>query len=81
MLKKSMLLTLFIVLCFGVLAVTAQAKDLARTQDQVKDVLKTCTQFVDLNGDGICDNCGSLDLNGDGICDFYPCVDQTRTGR
>ena len=36
-----------------------------------------CTGFVDVNGDGICDNCnnsnpnctGFVDANGDGICD------------
>ena len=48
--------------------------------DGVCDYYNTSCQFVDNDGDGICDNCGSnncgngagyVDADGDGICDNY----------
>ena len=65
MLKKSLLLTAIFVLCFSFASISAYAKDQLQTQDR----LRTCDQFVDEDGDGICDNCDCVDCDGDGICD------------
>lgn len=65
MFKKSLLLVAIFALCFSFAGTSAYAKD----QLQTRDRLKTCDQFVDEDGDGICDNCDGVDCDGDGICD------------
>ena len=62
MLKKSLLLISTFVLCFSFAGTSAYAKDQLQTQDR----LRTCDQFVDEDGDGICDNCDGVDCDGVG---------------
>ena len=79
MLNKTVLMMIAFALCIMFVASPAMAKDRLRTMDQ--DRLMTCDQFIDMDNDGICDNCGCIDADGDGVCDECPCGDQTRTGR
>ncbi len=81
MLKKTLLMTVLAEMCVGIFASVAMAKDQDRTQDKDQVVLQDCTQFIDLNGDGIYDNSGCIDSDGDGVCDTCPCGAQTRPGR
>lgn len=59
--STKMALGVILVLIVGTLAVTAYAAPLAtqdrqRSRDQIKDPIN-CPNFVDQDGDGICDNC------------------------
>ncbi|HJF65413.1 MAG TPA: hypothetical protein K8U77_04755 [Slackia equolifaciens] len=60
-------------------AATQSALEQATVGSTARGAQATCSGYVDENGDGICDNCGTnsgscagfVDADGDGVCDNY----------
>lgn len=60
-------------------AATQSALEQATVGSTARGAQATCSGYIDENGDGICDNCGTnsgscagfVDADGDGVCDNY----------
>lgn len=78
--RKILSFVLVLAMMLSLLALSAYAAPGAGRRNRAAAKCTACTEFIDEDGDGSCDNCGFIDEDGDGVCDNCGFIDEDGDG-